>query len=90
MRLKQVFNQQIVSFREACYFLFGYKVDAAAKATAAGAGAAPTTFVLTPQVCLLYAPTPLPLVLLLHHACLASMPQLYYSLAARTLEYQTI
>lgn len=52
MRLKEVFNKQIVNFREACYFLFGYRVDMASRATAAaGAGAAPTTFVLTPQAC---------------------------------------
>lgn len=50
MRLKEVFNRQIVNFREACYFLFGYRMDMASKATAAaGAGTAPTTFVLTPQ-----------------------------------------
>ncbi len=50
-RLKEVFNKQIVNFREACYFLFGYRVDMASKATAAaGTGTAPTTFVLTPQV----------------------------------------
>lgn len=50
MRLKEVFNRQIVNFREACFFLFGYRVDMASKATAsAGAGTAATTFVLTPQ-----------------------------------------
>jgi hypothetical protein len=46
-----VFNRQIVNFREACFFLFGYRVDMASKATAtAGAGTPAATFVLTPQV----------------------------------------
>lgn len=50
-RLKEVFNAQVVSFREAVFFLFGYRVDMASKATsAAKAASAPTTFVLTPQV----------------------------------------
>ena len=54
MRLKEVFNRQIVNFREACFFLFGYRVDMASKATAtAGAGTPAATFVLTPQVLLL-------------------------------------
>ena len=53
MRLKEVFNRQIVNFREACFFLFGYRVDMASKATAtAGTGTAAATFVLTPQVLL--------------------------------------
>ena len=46
-----MFNAQIVSFREAVFFLFGYRVDMASKATStAKAGSAPTTFVLTPSV----------------------------------------
>ena len=50
-RLKEVFKKQITSFREACYTLFGYRVDMASEATpAAGTGVVPTTFCLTPQV----------------------------------------
>ncbi len=50
-RLKEVFNAQIVSFREAVFFLFGYRVDMASKAiSTTKAGSAPTTFVLTPPV----------------------------------------
>lgn len=52
MRLKEVFKKQITNFREACYFIFGYRIDMASEATpvAAGTGGAvPTTFVLKPQ-----------------------------------------
>ena len=50
-RLKEVFKKQITNFREACYTLFGYRVDMASEATAAaGTGVVPTTFCLTPQV----------------------------------------
>jgi len=51
-RLKQVFKAQIDNLREACYVLFGYRMDLTSEATAAaGTGIIPTTFRLTPQVC---------------------------------------
>ncbi|KAK9820056.1 hypothetical protein WJX72_005559 [[Myrmecia] bisecta] len=51
MRLKEVFQKHIANFREACYYLFGYRIDMASEATpaAAGTGAVPTTFQLKPQ-----------------------------------------
>ena len=50
-RLKQVFKAQIDNLREACYVLFGYRMDLTSEATAAaGTGIIPTTFRLTPQV----------------------------------------
>ena len=50
-RLKQVFKAQIDNLREACYVLFGYRMDLTSEATAAaGTGIIPTTFKLTPQV----------------------------------------
>ncbi|KAG2451610.1 hypothetical protein HYH02_003391 [Chlamydomonas schloesseri] len=49
-RLKAVFKERITVFREACYSLFGYRVDMTAEATAAAdAAGAPTTFTLKPQ-----------------------------------------
>ncbi|GLI71624.1 hypothetical protein VaNZ11_016893 [Volvox africanus] len=49
-RLKMVFKERITVFREACYSLFGYRVDMTAEATvAADAAGAPTTFTLKPQ-----------------------------------------
>lgn len=49
-RLKAVFKERITVFREACYSLFGYRVDMTAEATAAAEAAdAPTTFTLKPQ-----------------------------------------
>ncbi|GIM11602.1 hypothetical protein Vretimale_15096 [Volvox reticuliferus] len=49
-RLKLVFKERITVFREACYSLFGYRVDMTAEATAAAdAAGAPTTFTLKPQ-----------------------------------------
>ncbi|EFJ39612.1 hypothetical protein VOLCADRAFT_100757 [Volvox carteri f. nagariensis] len=49
-RLKLVFKERITVFREACYSLFGYRVDVTAEATAAAeAAGAPTTFTLKPQ-----------------------------------------
>ena len=50
-RLKEVFQAQVANFREACYYLFGYRIDMAAEAipAAAGVSAAPTTFQLKPQ-----------------------------------------
>ncbi|KAG2441944.1 hypothetical protein HXX76_003549 [Chlamydomonas incerta] len=49
-RLKSVFKERITVFREACYSLFGYRVDMTAEATtAADAAGAPTTFTLKPQ-----------------------------------------
>lgn len=37
-RLQEVFKQQILHFREACFFLFGYRVDMAAPSTGSLAG----------------------------------------------------
>lgn len=37
-RLQEVFKQQILHFREACFFLFGYRVDMAAPSTASLSG----------------------------------------------------
>lgn len=50
VRLKEVFKERIDAFREACYFLFGYRVDMMSEATVmgAGVGTAPTTFILHP------------------------------------------
>ncbi|GIL68543.1 hypothetical protein Vafri_21808 [Volvox africanus] len=49
-RLKAVFKERITVFREACYSLFGYRIDMTAEATvAADAAGAPTTFTLKPQ-----------------------------------------
>ncbi|KAK9907279.1 hypothetical protein WJX75_000576 [Coccomyxa subellipsoidea] len=47
-RLKEVFKTQVSNFREACFCLFGYRVDMASQATSKG-GPPPTTFVLKPQ-----------------------------------------
>ncbi|CAL8462910.1 g2444 [Coccomyxa elongata] len=47
-RLKEVFKKQVSNFREACFCLFGYRVDMASQATQSG-GPPPTTFVLKPQ-----------------------------------------
>lgn len=49
-RLKEVFNAHITTFRTACYFLFGYNIEMAAKATStAHSAAAPTVYTLTPS-----------------------------------------
>lgn len=37
-RLQEVFKQQILHFREACFFLFGYRIDMAASSTSSLAG----------------------------------------------------
>ncbi len=47
-RLKEVFSKQITAFREACYQLFGYRVDMAAEPPSSRAGSS-STFVLRPQ-----------------------------------------
>mmetsp|Transcript_3177 Transcript_3177/g.9010 ORF Transcript_3177/g.9010 Transcript_3177/m.9010 type:complete len:779 (-) Transcript_3177:5355-7691(-) len=48
-RLKEVFRDRIQAFREACYQLFGYRVDMASESSSRGAGAgAASSFVLRP------------------------------------------
>jgi hypothetical protein len=50
-RLRETFNSSITSFREACYFLFGYSIDMACKPTStAHSKPAPATFTLTATV----------------------------------------
>lgn len=50
VRLKDVFQKQVASFREAVYSLFGYRVDMATEAQGAGAAkSGSATFVLRPQ-----------------------------------------
>eukprot|EP00798_Chlamydomonas_sp_ICE-L_P019421 gene19421-26078_t len=50
VRLKEVTKERIMAFREACYCLFGYRVDMTSEATVArDAATAPTTFSLKPQ-----------------------------------------
>lgn len=50
-RLREVFKERIDAFREACFALFGYRIDMVSEATAAGAGvgAAPSYVTLRPQ-----------------------------------------
>eukprot|EP00873_Tetraselmis_striata_P016155 jgi/Tetstr1/436419/TSEL_025249.t1 len=49
LRLKEVFRERIQAFREACYQLFGYRVDMTSEASSRGAGTgAATSFVLKP------------------------------------------
>ncbi|KAG1666520.1 hypothetical protein FOA52_014417 [Chlamydomonas sp. UWO 241] len=50
VRLKEVTKERIFAFREACYCLFGYRVDMTSEATSArDAANAPTTFSLKPH-----------------------------------------
>ncbi len=50
-RLTQVFRVQISGFREACYQIFGYRIDVTATAAAVrpGKAAAMSVYTLTPQ-----------------------------------------
>ena len=50
-RLSQVFRAQVTGFREACYQIFGYRIDVTAEAAAVkgGQAAASSVYTLTPQ-----------------------------------------
>lgn len=50
-RLTQVFRAQVSGFREACYHMFGYRIDVTAEAAAVkpGKAAAVSLYTLTPQ-----------------------------------------
>ena len=50
-RLSQVFRAQVTGFREACYQIFGYRIDVTAEAAAVkgGQAAASSLYSLTPQ-----------------------------------------
>ena len=50
VRLKEVTKERVAAFREACYCLFGFRVDMTSEATSVkDAASAPTTFSLRPQ-----------------------------------------
>ena len=50
-RLTQVFNRQIATFREACYCMFGYRIDMKSEAApiSLSSGVPPSLFVLRPR-----------------------------------------